>query len=494
MATTDLQPMYGYLRVSKVGARGDDLISPELQQHSIESWAARNGYFIVDWIPDVDKSGRDFGKRRVAEMIDGIRAGKAKGVALWKWSRWGRNLLQSRIYIAQVEDAGGEVRAAEEDFDPTTTMGKFTRDQMLSIAELQSNQISDSWKDTQAKRRRDGLPHNGAPRWGYSYGRKTGYVIDPVIAPGVELAYREYVDGKPMLSIARELNELGIYNAMDRPWSGQTLGPTLDQGFAAGYIRERSAEKAKKAKKSWAIHAFDIWRKGIHQPIISEELWEAYKALRLASAGQGRRRVERKYTLTGSLTCAECGGNLTSRYGGADNRQMWVCGRRDRKKSMGLEVHRPVSVDQYRVAEELQSWLNGHAAEAGTVKISAANARSRPVSNVAALQAHLDLLAGESATLTRQLMRSKITEEIFDTLAAEVQKEVDEVSRALAMAKAKPKEKVRPSRTDFETWALVWNAATTDEQRRILDVAVSGIAVRAGRYSSSKIRVVPSWG
>ena len=99
-------------------------------------------------------------------------------------SRWGRTLRESLIYLAQVEDeAGGLVRAATEDLDPTTTIGRFSRSQMLLIAELQSDMISDGWKETQAKRRRDGLPHTAAPRWGYLYDKRAGYTPHPEHAP-----------------------------------------------------------------------------------------------------------------------------------------------------------------------------------------------------------------------------------------------------------------------------------------------------------------------
>ena len=197
---------YAYARVSKVGERGDDLISPELQRHSMDSWAVRNGVTIVDHIEDLDESGRDFEKRKVRDMIAGIEAGDADMVLLWKWSRWGRNLLQSRIYIAAVEAAGGQVRAAEEDFDPSTTMGKFTRDQMLMIAELQSNQISDGWKETQARRRRNGLPHTSAPRYGYRYVKGEGYLQDPEQAVLLTELYKRFVGGETMASLVRWMN------------------------------------------------------------------------------------------------------------------------------------------------------------------------------------------------------------------------------------------------------------------------------------------------
>jgi site-specific DNA recombinase len=181
----------GYIRVSEVGGRGDYLISPELQRHAIETFAARRGIRLVGEIQDIDKSGRSFTKRRVDEAIDGIRAGEYRYVILWKWSRWGRNLKESLIHLSQIEEVGGIVRAATEDFDPDTTMGRFARDQMLLLAQLQSDMIADGWKELQAKRRRDGLPHTGGKRWGYDYDRRAGYTPNPEQARLLASAYEQ---------------------------------------------------------------------------------------------------------------------------------------------------------------------------------------------------------------------------------------------------------------------------------------------------------------
>lgn len=41
---------------------------------------------------------------------------------MWKWSRFGRNLLGSMIDLDRIRPAGGKARAATEDFDDETMM------------------------------------------------------------------------------------------------------------------------------------------------------------------------------------------------------------------------------------------------------------------------------------------------------------------------------------------------------------------------------------
>jgi DNA invertase Pin-like site-specific DNA recombinase len=185
------------------------MISPELQAHEQEVYAARHGIRIVERVEDLDLSGREFARRSVDYIVRGIREGRWNTVLLWKWSRWGRNLLQSRLYLAEVEQAGGQVIAVTEDFDTETSVGKFSRNQMLLIAELQSNQIADVWKETQARRRRLGLPRTGSPRFGYVYTRESGYTTRSENGTVLASCYERFVAGESMRSLTFELNRNG---------------------------------------------------------------------------------------------------------------------------------------------------------------------------------------------------------------------------------------------------------------------------------------------
>src|SRR5258707_1276595 len=84
--------VYSYIRVSKLR---EEMISPENQRDHNTRVAAREGLVIIDHIEDLDESGRDFAKRKIDWIIGEVAAGRAGGVIVWKYSRWGRNLLDS---------------------------------------------------------------------------------------------------------------------------------------------------------------------------------------------------------------------------------------------------------------------------------------------------------------------------------------------------------------------------------------------------------------
>ena len=82
--------MYG--RVSAVMGRGEDLTSPELQEHVIRNYCQRRGYEPVEWLCDVDQSGQSWSRRQTERAVRMIEAHEADVIVVPRWSRFTRNL------------------------------------------------------------------------------------------------------------------------------------------------------------------------------------------------------------------------------------------------------------------------------------------------------------------------------------------------------------------------------------------------------------------
>jgi DNA invertase Pin-like site-specific DNA recombinase len=487
----------GYVRVSEVGGRGDELISPELQEHAIETFAAREGIKIVYWMYDIDRSGRVFTKRHVGDAAQGVRDGNWRVVVLWKWSRWGRNLRESLIYLAQVEDeAGGLVRAATEDFDPTTTIGRFSRSQMLLIAELQFDMISDGWKETQAKRRRDGLPHTAAPRWGYLYDKRAGYTPHPEHGPILKDAYERYAEGEAHRTLAMEWNQRGLRTVVGNPWSQQSIARMMDTGFAAGLIREHAKPPQANesgGKSGRAIWAFDVWRVGAHEAIISRDLWARYKERREAQALMAPRLRTAAHGLSGLMVCGHegCGGPMVSAYSGKYRKHSWVCYRaRDRK------VHPFNSISNARAVNEVKAWLAKHAEGGEDV-----TERARRLETATRASSEAEAVTQEISRLTRKRKRlvDLYTDEAIEREDYAEQKA--EIDAALASAQVAHKAAIGRERATgahearaFGALLDEWDRFTPAEHREALSRVVRHIVVTPGPYlPGQKVVPVPAW-
>lgn len=301
----------------------DKIVSPDIQLAAIDLDARLNGRRIVDLRFDVNKSGKSLEGRALLSIVADIRAGKYSVISVWKWSRWGRNTLDSLQMILKVDEVGGQVVSATEAYDTKTPTGELVRDLLLVIATWQGKIIGESWRDVQSLRREAGLPHSGHTRFGYQYidGR---YVIDQHEAPVLKETYERYVAKWSLNKLVVDLNARGFWTSAGGNWTIEGLGRMLDTGFAAGLIRERS-KPAMQKKRGNHIGNYDIWRTGAHEPIISEELWQAYRAKREERAAMPPRLREPTHALSGLMFCGICGRRICTKYMGVTSIHSWVC-------------------------------------------------------------------------------------------------------------------------------------------------------------------------
>lgn len=484
-----------YIRISELGERkeGEDLISDKSQLAEMRGHAKRFGYEVVEVMSDLDKTGRDFNKRQVAKIIEMVKAGEIDVVLLWKWSRWGRNLTQSLMYIAQLEAAGGRVEAATEHFDARTSYGKFGRTVFLALAELQSDQIGEGWKETFAYRRTFGLPHTAAPRFGYTYVKIDGEIprYEKVQPDADELAsaYRRYVAGTATFrSLSIEWNDKGVKTTGGRKWSDSSVRAMMDTGFAAGVIRERKDQPLAGRPNKRKLSDFDDWYKGSHEAVIDLALWETYKAKRIGNEGSAPRNIAPKYALTGVLVCRLCGQTLkTHRSGNGGNFHQWVCRNgRDRR-------HAAVTISNIRAMKLVREWLVENATGGETVTEDA----QRIADEMVAVQREADDLEGELRVAQRKLaklndgwLNDDFDRDYYDAKKAELGKVVDELRERIAASAARDgRAQVRPEVAQFRELDARWDQYAALHQRAALLALISGVVV----VSSKDLRLVPRW-
>jgi recombinase-like zinc beta ribbon protein len=90
------------------------------------------------------------------------------------------------------------------------------------------------------------------------------------------------------------------------------------------------------------ISAFDVWRPGKHEPMISADLWQTFKCKRLASAGMPARHRIAVHALSGLLVCGQCGGSMVAHHRGGMRSHRWICfrARDSRGRSAATLQHR----------------------------------------------------------------------------------------------------------------------------------------------------------
>ncbi|MFD7994507.1 recombinase family protein [Streptomyces mexicanus] len=313
----------GYIRVS---TWKEEKISPELQETALRAWAKRTGRRLIEpLIMDLDVTGRNF-KRKIMGAIRRVEDGEARGIVVWKYSRFGRSRDGVAVNLKRLEDAGGQLESATEEGDARTATGRLQRGILFEFAAYESDVRGEQWRETHDHRRyKLHLPASGRPRFGYIWHPRR--VLDPTAPGGIRLQeeryvahpdqgpvmadrYRQYIDGDAFYHLVGELNSAGYRTTRGGVWSEQTLIRYMDSGFCAGLLRVHNPEcRCKPEVRGNCGNVLFI--PGAQEELISDELWQMYRERREEVKATPPRARRATYELTGLLRHGLCRGVLT---------------------------------------------------------------------------------------------------------------------------------------------------------------------------------------
>ncbi|MGW1770673.1 recombinase family protein [Streptomyces sp. NPDC002104] len=373
-----LEPYIGYIRVS---TWKEEKISPQLQKVAIEEWARRTKRRIARWIYDLDQTGRTF-KRKVMRAIEAVERGDAAGIAVWKYSRFGRNRNGIAVNLKRVEDVGGQLESATEQIDARTALGKFQRGILFEFAAYESDRAGEQWKETHRLRRDAGLPATGRARWGYIWHprrvllpngswttQKEWYEIDPEIGPIVAHLFRQYLSGHGFADLTGWLNAEGYRTTRNTLWSAETLKRYMDSGFAAGLLRFHDENCMCKTTNGGCPRHY--LAEGAHEECISIDLWQQYLDKRAEVRTKHPRQRQGLYTLTGTTCCGLCRGgtSINPKNTTINGERVYIPGHAYKCNSRGRTgstVHScpGLFIQRDKVEKEVKKWLATKAAPA----------------------------------------------------------------------------------------------------------------------------------
>ncbi|MEV5509020.1 recombinase family protein [Streptomyces orinoci] len=372
------EPYIGYIRVS---TWREEKISPELQKKAIQAWASRTGRRIIAWIEDLDMTGRNF-KRKIMRGIEMVEHGQARGIAVWKYNRFGRNDLGIAVNLARLEKIGGQLQSATEEIDASTAVGKFNRSILFDLAVFESDRAGEQWKEAHAHRRAMQLPATGGHRFGYIWHPRRvpdperlgewklqdeWYQVHEHQAPYAETAYERKVEGTGFNNLVHWYNGAGMRTSRGGLWYVSSLIRYMDSGFAAGLLRIHDpACKCAYGENNGCINNRWIFIPGAHEPIISWDLWEAYLKHRQDTKKTPPRARKASYALTGLVRHNLCRHHLSAasdsgRHDGKNVRgHYYVCSQYKHRGKQACPQN--INARRLDVETEVRRWLKREAA------------------------------------------------------------------------------------------------------------------------------------
>jgi site-specific DNA recombinase len=497
-ALTNARPKtgFGYIRVSSLREirRMQGEITTEVQTDYISSFADREGITIVGWILDLNVSGRreKFLSRKIMPTIKRVAAGEADCVVVYNVSRWGRSSIENQLSEASLWEAGGRLLSATEPNDEKTTTGRFTRQQLYSMAEYQSNLIRDSWVEAHKARLRRGLPRDGRPRLGYRYfreGAAATYTEDPVTGPLLATAYRKFLAGETRWAITQFLRSRGVTlpGDSDKLITYTVLCRALDSGFGAGKIVVNTEKTPK-------------YLPGVHEPVITPDEWELYLAKRHDGEQRGRPPGP-KLALQGIMRCGSCHMAMATERQKDGNHKYSCRGRSRIVTSTNKPCPAPTAIRAELVNRALRQWLQNllsDETECGRAHLQRALAARTAQASAQALSKELDALRATRRNYIRLRATEKIeTDAELEELLAEVDAKIDAQQIAIRDVTQQIRAHEIPGDEVFRAVLYGWTEGQLDENaiNKALAKLIRAVYVGKGKTASSpnKLDIIPMW-
>jgi DNA invertase Pin-like site-specific DNA recombinase len=291
-----------YCRVS-TDEQAESGTSLDVQLEKCRAYASARDLNAREYM-DAGVSGSLDARPALDRLLADVRARLLDVVVVAKFDRFGRSLHFTAQVIHELEALGVEFVSIEERVD-NTPAGRFQRNVLLSVAELEREVIRDRMVSGVTAIARQGFWPGGPPPFGYKVvrgERHASLAIEPDEAETIRRIAECMVDQRmSTLETARHLNALARPPRRLGRWTSQSLRHVAQNGtgWSGRWEYRRSARKGKRGRDPHGKYGPPIW---LDIPaILTPERHEAVKAA-LARTSTGPVGKKNPYVLSGLIT------------------------------------------------------------------------------------------------------------------------------------------------------------------------------------------------
>ena len=287
--------------------------SLEFQEQRLTEYCQRNGYSVVLNLKE-DHSAKDFEHRPVWQSLCSIvKKNKTiiRKVLILRWDRFSRNHEEAMSTIKEFKKLGIEINAIEQPIDFMDLNAKLPLMLALLLPEMDNDRRSVNCRNGIRQRLRQGFYCNRPP---FAYSMKRNDSNRPILVQNdkaklVKLAFERYASG------LYQIEELRLQMRRDGLKLAKSQFSVLLRNITYSgriYIPAYEDEPAEIVQ-------------GVHEPIISEELYEAVQeVLKGKTKPQGKHnKIREELPMRGHLLCHSCNKVLTGSASRSRNKQQF---------------------------------------------------------------------------------------------------------------------------------------------------------------------------
>ncbi len=271
-----------YIRVS-TDAQREEGYSIDAQKEMLSAFCVTRKIENYEFFIDGGFTGSNLDRPEMQRLIKEVKEGKISAVIVYKLDRLSRSQKDTLYLIEEVLNPGGvDFISMNESMDTSTPLGRLMLGILSAFAQLERENIRERTKMGMKERIKAGFwPGGGRIPFGYDYDSEKGILVPNKDAETVRLIYSLYLEGYPMYKVAK----------------------------MAGLKYERLAVQILKRKSNAGYITYNGEEfKGRHEPIISEEIFDA--GMKMMEERSVKKLTDSSYLLSGIVYCGVCGAKM----------------------------------------------------------------------------------------------------------------------------------------------------------------------------------------
>ena len=500
-----------YTRVSTV-EQAEEGYSIDEQERLLIEYCNKNDYEVYETYSDKGISGKDIKHRpSIKKLLKDAEDKKFDMVLVWKINRISRKLSDVLKMVELFENNNIAFKSYSEPFDTTTPSGKMQFQMMALIGEFERGTIAQNVKMGMCARARAGK-WCGNTVLGYDLvqnsettnkkRKDTKLTINEDEAKIVKEIFTLYSEGYGYKAIVTAINKKGYKTKKGNPFSIGGIKDILTNPVYIGKIRYNLRQNWSE-KRRRNINPKPIMEDGIHDPIISLELWDKVQTILKSKKGKPSRIYDGEYPLTGILKCPVCGAGMvimrtTNKLKDGTKKRIayYACGN---WKNKGTTVCHSNTIRCDKANEYVFGKISELISNDKLIKDITKNINNQRINKVAPAKKSLNKIELELEKLEKRKKKifetyeeDLITKEEFLQRKEELNKQIMKLSEEKGQAletlsdnvnEEVPYELVKSILKEFGT--LLNNSVTREEKKELLHMMISEITMDTRRNIES---------
>jgi site-specific DNA recombinase len=256
----------------------------------------------------------------LTQMQKAFRAGSHDVLCIYRVNRlWRRSAVADFLTESFMSHGLKRVICVREHVDISSASGRFHLNLASATGQFEVEQLGEYISDALRQRMRDGFLHRPCYGWRWQRDeemapgqRRRGVTRDPEQGEQVQWMVRQYLAGKGLRSITRELNERGVPTSRGgKRWTRVAAGGVIGNPAHAGLVE---------------VDGEYIEGQHLEERYYDADTFYQVKAAleRYAGSHPGKLKVP-EYLLGGIIRCGHCGGLLSCQRVTSSNRRYYRC-------------------------------------------------------------------------------------------------------------------------------------------------------------------------